>query len=138
MKTALFSIFSQASSLLIFLFTRPALAYAQTTVDPCPPAFSQFKALCSPNLLNFGRVVGNIITIAFVLAVVVALFFLVYGGIKWITSGGDKAAVESARNTLVAAIIGLVVVFLSYFILNIILGLFDLRLNALVIPRLNQ
>lgn len=138
MKKALFSIYTNLSAFFAYLFVAPKLAFAQTTVDPCPPAFSQFRLLCDPNLLNFGRVVGNLITIAFVIAVVIALGFLVYGGIKWITSGGDKTAVEGARNTIVAAIVGLVVVFLSYFILNIILGLFGLTLGGLTIPKLTQ
>ena len=58
--------------------------------------------------------------------VLIALAFLIYGGVKWITSGGDKAGVEAARNMIVAAIVGLVIAFLVYFILQIIFSLFGL------------
>lgn len=89
----------------------------------CPQG-SQFGALCNFNTGSFGGIVGALITLAFVIAVVIALGFLIYGGIRWIVSGGDKAGVEGARNIIVAALVGLVIVFLAYFILNIVIGFF--------------
>ncbi len=132
----LFSKLSAFFSPLLYLFITPSIAFADTTVNPCPPSGNPFAALCNLTGSNFGDFVGRAITAAFVVAVVIALVFLVYGGVKWITSGGDKAAVEGARNTIVAAVVGLVIVFLSYFILNIILGLFHLSLGSLTIPTL--
>lgn len=138
MKQALFSIFSKLSLPLIFLFTRPVLAFAQdASIRPRPVGqFGTPGGIADLGAGNFGAIVGRGITILFVLAIVIALVFLVYGGIKWILSGGDKAAVEAARNTIVAAIVGLVVVFLSYFILNLVLGFFGLKLGELVLPTL--
>ena len=54
------------------------------------------------------------------------LVFLIVGGIKWVVSGGDKAKVESARGTIIAAIIGLIIVFLSFFIIQILFNLFGI------------
>lgn len=129
----LFSKLGNLISPLIYLFVTPSLAFAQA-VDVKPTG--QFEKLFSfgSGQNAFGNIVGRGVTLLFVVAIVIALGFLIYGGIKWITSGGDKAAVEAARNTIVAAIIGLVIVFLSYFILNIILGLFGLKLDQLVLP----
>lgn len=62
----------------------------------------------------------NVITWLFALSGVVALFLIIFSGIKFITSGGDPKQVEGARQTLTYAIIGLVVIFMSYFILNTI------------------
>jgi hypothetical protein len=74
--------------------------------------------------------------ISAVLWVQLALFFLIWGGIRWITSGGDKGKVEEARKHIVAAIIGLVVAFLAYFIIQIILTIFGLgSISTLQIPR---
>jgi hypothetical protein len=39
-----------------------------------------------------------------------AFFFLILGGIQWITSGGDKAGMEAARNKIKHAIVGLIIV----------------------------
>lgn len=49
-----------------------------------------------------------------------AIGYLMFGGIKWITSRGDKVAVESARRHIVAAVIGLVVVVSAFFILQVV------------------
>src|SRR3990167_3037259 len=94
-------------------------AFAQTVIDPCAKSAGPgFNKLC--NLTFSGGVVGAFITIGFIIATLIALGFLIFGGIKWIASGGDKTAVEGARNTIVAALVGLVIVFLAYFIINII------------------
>lgn len=88
----------------------------------CPPG--QFNALCNLTSGNFGATLGSLITLAFVAAIVVALVFLIWGGIKWIMSGGDKTALEEARNHVVAAIVGLVIVFLVFFVLNLLVFFF--------------
>ncbi|KKQ34771.1 MAG: hypothetical protein US51_C0028G0006 [Microgenomates group bacterium GW2011_GWA2_37_6] len=105
-----------------FSLAVPASAIVFKSVDACPPSLGGFRKLCSQ--LEIGNLLGGLIQIAFIIAVVIALAFLIFGGIKWITSGGDKTGVEAARNTIVAALVGLVVVFLSYFILNILLKIF--------------
>ena len=49
----------------------------------------------------------------FVIPVLIALFYLVSGIIKWITSRGNKAGVEAARDQTIAAVIWLVIIYLS-------------------------
>ncbi len=51
---------------------------------------------------------------------IVLFVMLVTGGLKFITSGGDPKAVDSAKKTLTYAIGGLVLVLVSYLILYII------------------
>ncbi len=118
-----------------YLFSAP-LAFAQPTAVRTCPTDSQFSVLCNFSIGSFGNIVSTAVTVLFVLAVVIALGFLIFGGIKWIVSGGDKTGVEGARNTIVAAIIGLVIVFLAYFILNIVLGFFGIKLANLQLPTL--
>lgn len=65
-------------------------------------------------------VLQNILTWLFVFAGIAAVFFVVFAGIKFITSGGDAKQVEGARKTLTFAIIGLVIIILSYTILRLI------------------
>ncbi len=102
-------------------------------VNPCPGA-GQFSKLCNLNANNIGPLVGAAVTFILIIAVLIALFFLIFGGIRWITSGGDKAKVESARGTIIAAIIGLVIAFLAFFILSLALSFFGLSLNNLQLP----
>ena len=102
-------------------------AFAQTVIDPCPQGDSNFSPLCSKfHAGDIGHIISTIITFMLVAAVIIALFYLIYGGIRWITSGGDKGKVEEARKHIIAAIIGLIVAFVAYFILQIILSVFGL------------
>lgn len=96
-----------------------------------------FNKLCLLDQTKLGSTVNSLINFIFVIAILIALLYLVYGGIKWITSGGDKTAVESARNHITSALIGLVIVFLSYFVLNIVLGFFlGNSLSGIELPHL--
>ncbi|MDP3941300.1 MAG: pilin [bacterium] len=123
---------------LLLALAAPVSAFA-AGVSPCDPANPNQPPGCSIiNLPNAtGTVVSSIVNFIFVIAVILALGFLVYGGIRWITSGGDKGGVENARNTIIAAIIGLIVVFLAYFILNLVLqfltgkGITDLEIPTI-------
>jgi hypothetical protein len=109
-------------------------AFADTLCDS-NPATNQFHALCGLTTANFAGLIGSLIQLIFVLAVIVALLYLVYGGFRWLVSGGDKTQVGAAREHIVAAIIGLVIIFLSYFILNLILTFFNIgSLTTLTIP----
>jgi hypothetical protein len=110
-------------------FAMPAWAQAGgETLSLCPQDASQgttnatdFSNLCKVNAAN---ALPAIITFILTIAIIIALIYLIWGGIKWITSGGDKANVETARNQIIAAIIGLIVAFLAWFIIGIVLQLF--------------
>ncbi len=65
-------------------------------------------------------VFSNIVDWAIKLAGVVAVFFIIFAGFKFLTSGGDPKQVEGARKTLTYAIAGLIVVFLAFAIIKLI------------------
>ncbi|OGH21411.1 MAG: hypothetical protein A2958_01290 [Candidatus Levybacteria bacterium RIFCSPLOWO2_01_FULL_38_13] len=65
----------------------------------------------------------NVINWALVGGGIVALFFIIWSGIKYIRSGGTEDKVKEARETLTYAIIGLVVILLSFAIINFISAL---------------
>src|SRR3989344_344086 len=112
-------------------------AFPETPINPCPQGGGVgFDVLCSLDLE--GGVIGTLITVAFILAVLIALVFLIFGGIKWIISGGDKTKVEEARGTIVAALVGLVLVFLAFFVIQLLLSFFNLgSIQDLKLPDLN-
>lgn len=58
---------------------------------------------------GFGIWFGNIMTAAMTLAAVLVFGFMIWGAIEWITSSGDKSKVESARNKISNAVIGLII-----------------------------
>ena len=67
-----------------------------------------------------GSLITTLISMFFVVGAVVFFFMLLYGGLQWITSGGDKAAVEAARGRVTNALIGIVVLFSVYALVVII------------------
>ena len=105
------------------------------TINPCPQN-SSFSELCN-NTSRFeaNKVIQTIVSLLLLAAVLVALFFLIFGGIKWILSGGDKAKVDAARGTIVGAIIGLVIALAAFFVLNLVAKVFGLgNILNLTIP----
>jgi ABC-type Fe3+ transport system permease subunit len=71
--------------------------------------------------------VASIITIVnalLALVAIIAVVFVVIGGVRYITSQGDEDAVAAAKNTIIYAIVGLVVIILSAVLINVFLGLF--------------
>lgn len=125
-----------------FLLTA-APAFAAETILLCPKATADnsgssfFHSLCG---LNAGNAIPGVLTLILIIAVIIALFYLIWGGIKWVTSGGDKGAVETARNHIVAAIIGLIIVFLAFFIMNFLFQtFFGNKINGgLELPQINE
>ncbi|HEV2339722.1 MAG TPA: hypothetical protein VGT05_03055 [Patescibacteria group bacterium] len=98
-------------------------ATSSAFADSTCPTGGGFNALCF-QASQLGHVVGTAITFVFVITGIIALFYLVWGGIKWLMSGGDEKAVETAQHHIVAAIIGLVIIFLSYLVVNVALQFF--------------
>lgn len=56
-----------------------------------------------------GALMGNLFRVAIVVGGLALLLMIVWGGISWITAGGDKGKVEEARNRITNGIIGLAI-----------------------------
>lgn len=82
--------------------------------------------------------IGVAITMLFIVGFVVFVFMFLIGGIQWITSQGDKANVEAARNRIGHAIIGLFILFIIFAIITLISGLFGVNLINITIPTLGS
>jgi hypothetical protein len=82
-------------------------------------------------------IISALIKGALVVAAIVFFFILVLGGIKWIASGGDKAATEGARNQITAALIGLVIVFAAWAIVSLINTFFNVNIFSLTLPQVS-
>lgn len=70
--------------------------------------------------ITFGSIISALIVLVLVVAALVFFFMLVLGGIRYITSGGDKSSTEAARSQITAALIGLVIVFSAWAIVNLV------------------
>lgn len=65
-------------------------------------------------------IIKNVVNAALVFAGVIALILIIFAGITYITSKGDPAKVETAKKTGTYAILGLIIIFFSFFIINVI------------------
>src|SRR3989344_9139620 len=124
-------LFIVASGVASFLtIVKPTFA---ATINLCDTS-GTFGKLCSLNFENASTMIKSLIQLSLIAALVISLFFLIYGGIKWVVSGGDKTAVEGARNHIVAAIVGLSIALLAYFIINVVAGIFGIDLKLIKLP----
>ena len=96
----------------------PTIALAQTNVVPSNIA----------GINNLLVVVRGIIRFILVVAFIVAFVMLLVGGVRWILAGGDEKAVGSARNTITAALIGLVIVLVAYAIIRLVEVFFNVNI----------
>lgn len=117
----------------LYLFSAVSVfAQLGTPIPLKPPAGS------IPESTEVSKIPQFVITLLFILGTIIAIAFLIYGGIRWVLSGGDKAKVEAARGHIVAAIIGLVIIAGAFFIINIVFTLLGQKfeLGNLCIPTL--
>lgn len=66
-------------------------------------------------------VITDIVNIFSVIVGIVSVIMIIYGGFRYVTSGGDSGNVSAAKNTIIYAVIGLVVVALAQFIVQFVL-----------------
>jgi hypothetical protein len=77
--------------------------------------------------------VGSFITIilpqVYIIAGILVLVYLVWGGYRYMMSGGDPKGAAAARAQLTWAVVGMIIVFLSYWIYLFILQLLSASAN---------
>ena len=64
----------------------------------------------------------KVVNIFSIIVGIVAVIMIIYGGFKYITSGGDSGNVSGAKNTLIYAIIGLIIVALAQIIVHFVIN----------------
>lgn len=80
------------------------------------------------NFATFGDVVSVVVRNAFVLAGIISFVLLILGGFNIIVSAGDSKKTESGRNAITGAVIGLLIIIGSFWIIQIINKLTGLTL----------
>lgn len=71
---------------------------------------------------EINSIIETVINIFSLVVGVVAVIMIIIGGLKYITSSGDSNNITSAKNTILYAIIGLVIVAMAQFIVRFVLG----------------
>lgn len=66
------------------------------------------------------QIIIRVIEILLAIAGLVAVIFLIIGGFRYITAGGNEETAEAAKKTITNAIIGVVVIILAFVIVRVI------------------
>ena len=107
------------------------LSFSNTTITQNPGestadfAKRQATANCQPNGADESKLdslLAKIINIISIIVGIIAVIMIIIGGFKYITSGGDSGKVSSAKNTIIYAVVGLIIVALAQFIVKFVLG----------------
>lgn len=68
----------------------------------------------STNLFGEDSIFSKVTNVLLFLIGAISVIMLIIGGIRYVISGGDQAQVTSAKNTILYAIVGIIVAFLAY------------------------
>lgn len=103
------------------LLTAAVPALAQLPVPPSQQVTVNINS-AGFRIDDVGSLLTGLLNMVMFVAALLVFAYLIWGGIQWITSGGDKGKTEEARNKITAAIIGLAVLAASYAIFLIVLS----------------
>lgn len=106
---------------------------AATTIDlggftPATDAYSTGSDTAAGAIANTELMISNAIGGITVLSGVAFVAYFLIASFRWVTSGGDKGKVESARNQMTQGVLGLVIVVASYGIVGLLGTAVGLRL----------
>ncbi|MFC1653705.1 hypothetical protein ACFL1M_02560 [Patescibacteria group bacterium] len=101
------------------------------------PAFAQNISIPQPEsvkVTNVGTLISGAVGVALLIAGILVFAMLLWGGIQWIMSGGDKAKTEEARNRITAALVGLAVVAAAWAVMKLIEYFFGISVLSEDVP----
>lgn len=102
--------------------TTAGTAYANTNADKVQSGVTDIGGGDAGNKASdLTAVINNVINLLLFIIGVIAVIMIIVGGIRYTTSAGDQAQVTGAKNTILYAIVGLVVAVMSYALVNFVL-----------------
>ncbi len=84
----------------------------------------------------FAALLPKLVTLVFIIGGLIFFFILVTGAISWITSGGEKQALESARSKITNGLIGIVILFVGFAVITFIERFFGIKILTIDIGSL--
>ena len=123
-----------ASALLLFTPALvPAVAHAQTdsnTIQNNLCGGTQLSlsptgncsTVTSQSTSDLNSILTNVVNIFSIVVGVIAVIMIIVGGMKYIVSGGESSNVSGAKNTIIFALVGLVIVALAQVIVHFVLA----------------
>jgi hypothetical protein len=95
--------------------------FAQDTTNACAGVALTGGACNGTGETSIGSVIRSVINIISILVGAISVIMIIIGGLRYMTSAGDSSAVSSAKNTILYAIVGLVIVIMAQAIVTFVL-----------------
>jgi len=114
-------------SFIVFTFgvvfvSQPASAIDVNIGNSC--TYNDKSSVCAGKNDNANNNVKTLINTLIYILGIVTTFVIIIGGVMYTVSGGDASAVKRAKDTILYAVIGLVVAILAFTIVNFVIGRF--------------
>ena len=105
------------------LLSVPAYASSTSSTVSCPADLPNREIICGKGgEQDMISTVGKVLTAVYGMVGILAVVMIIVGGVKYMTSEGDPGKIQSAKNTIMYSVIGLVITLLAFAITNFILG----------------
>ena len=116
-------VFTGAAAAVTIMAGRVMAAEAGGSSNPAQAGADTAKGAGMPSELVGVNGVFTRITNTVLYAVgIISVIMLIYGGLRYVISGGDSKKVTDAKNTIMYAIIGLIISILAYAIVNFVIN----------------
>ncbi len=118
--------FAAMFAIIIGMATPALLAPAVGAVNPLADACATNKTstICAHQGDNITTTIKIVVNVLLFVIGVISVIMIIVGGFRYVTSAGNPSAVTGAKNTIIFAVIGLVIAFLAFAIVNWVLTLF--------------
>jgi type IV secretion system pilin len=82
------------------------------------------SSVCKSTGDDANKMIKIVINLILSVLGIISVIMIILGGIRYTTSGGDSAGIKTARDTIIYAIVGLVIAILAFAIVNFVLDSF--------------
>jgi len=106
----------------LMVFAVPSVGAVNAITGACQA--DKNATVCTTKNNDFNSIVKTIINTLLFLVGAISVIMIVIGGIMYTTSAGNSGQVTQAKNTIIYAVVGLVVAFLAYAIINYVVSWF--------------
>ena len=84
-----------------------------------PPADSFWLTTNESSIFGIGTLTQNAIVSVYAIAGLTLLIYLLYGSMRWLIASGDAKSIQGAKDTIINAVIGIILLVASVFIVEI-------------------
>lgn len=122
---SIFTRLTVASFVALFAFTVVAVSGPEVlAIDPANKVTQGINAAGGGNAPTLQSSIQQIINVLLFVIGAIAVIMIIIGGFKYVISNGDSSQITSAKNTILYAVIGIVVALLAYAIVNFVVNSF--------------